>query len=181
MTETPTTGGPLGIEDILGQIQRPERTFRLCLRADLQAQWEEAERQLRLAEREATTSLAGNSRKARDLAKQCRELEQEMEAATETLVLRGISSKAFSDLLAKHPARKGQDEAFNADTFGVALLAASAATPAMSEEQAGRLVDSITAGQWNDLFNTCWLLNRSSVDVPFSNAASVTLGGTKTS
>ncbi|GAA0403098.1 hypothetical protein GCM10009530_63860 [Microbispora corallina] len=171
----------LGIEDILGKIQRPERAFRLCLRADLQSQWEETERLLKLAERESTNSLAGNTKKVRDLAKQCRALEQEMETATVTLLLRGISSKKFSDLLAAHPARKGQDEAFNAETFGVALLAASAATPEMNEEQAGRLVDSITSGQWNDLFNTCWLLNRSSVDVPFSRTASEHLPGTKTS
>lgn len=175
------TGGALGIEDILGQIKRPEKTFRLCLRADLQSEWEEADRQVKLAEREAVNSLAGTSKRARDLAGRVRELEQEMEAATTTLVLRGISSKRFSDLLAKHPARKGEDEAFNPDTFGVALLAASAAQPEMSEEQAGRLVDSITSGQWNDLFNACWLLNRASVDVPFSRAASEVLPGTTTS
>ncbi|MBP2704396.1 hypothetical protein JOL79_11285 [Microbispora sp. RL4-1S] len=174
----PTT---LGIDAILGKIQRPERTYRLCLRADLQSQWEETERQLKLAERENVNSLAGKSKKTRELAQQCRALEEEMEASTETLLLRGLSAKRFSDLLAAHPARKGKDEIFNPDTFGVALLAASAAAPEMTEEQAGRLVDAITQGQWNDLFNTCWLLNRSSVDVPFSRSASEHLPGTKTS
>lgn len=175
-----TTTPALDITEVLGQIRLPERTFPLCLRADLRAEWEQAERQHREAERKVVDSLAGTNAEVRKAAKEAERLRAEMARHTIDLTLRAIPTRRFSDLMAKHPPRKEKNEAgFNTETFGVALLAACAVNPAMTEEQAGQLVDSITQGQWDDLANALWDLNKGSVDVPFSHAVSATLHHTR--
>lgn len=164
------------IDDILGQIRLPERVYNLCVRADLRAEWEQYEKALAVAELEGRDSLAGLSAAGKGLAKKLRDLEAEMEQHTAPIRLRALTHRALSDLVAAHPPREDKDDgAFNTDTFGVALLAACAIDPVMSEEQAGQLVDGLTHGQWDDAFNTLWSLNRSSVDVPKSRRASAAL------
>ncbi|TYB69743.1 hypothetical protein FXF51_06155 [Nonomuraea sp. PA05] len=165
------------IDDLLGQMRLPERTFNLCTRADLQGEWEQAEQTLARAELQARDSLVGNSAEVRELASRVQDLEAEMAAHTVAIKLRARTHKEWMDLLAKHPPREGNDNdgAFNSATFGPALLAECAVDPVMSEEQAGKLVDSMSTGQWNDLFNTLWGLNRSGVDVPKSRRASEAL------
>ncbi|MBN6054513.1 hypothetical protein JYK22_21405, partial [Nonomuraea sp. RK-328] len=164
------------IDDILGQIKLPERVYNLCLRADLRSEWEQAEQELARAEAQARDSLAGMSAAGKQTAKRIQELEAEMAEHTVSIRLRALPHKGWSDLLAKHPPREDTDDgAFNADTFGVGLLSACAVDPAMSEEQAGALIDRLTIGQWNDLFNTLWLLNRSGDEVPKSRRASEAL------
>ncbi|MFN2636911.1 MAG: hypothetical protein ABR585_07795 [Gemmatimonadaceae bacterium] len=168
------------IDDILGQIRLPERIYELCIRADLRAEWEQAEKALAAAEEESRNSLAGLSAAGKAALKRVRELEAEMTEHTIPIMLRALPHKALSDLQAAHPPREGKDQgSWNVETFGVGLLAASAVDPAMSEEQAGQLVDRLTFGQWDDLFNTMWALNRSAVDVPKSRRASEALRSTK--
>ena len=165
------------IDDLLGQIRLPERVFHLCTRADLQGEWEQAEKELARAELQVRDSLAGNKSEVRELAALVQQLEAEMVDCTVPLKLRAVTHKQWMDLIAKHPAREGNDSdgAFNSETFGPGLLAACAVDPAMSEDQAGKLVDGLSTGQWNDLFNTLWGLNRSGVDVPKSKRASEAL------
>ncbi|MEV0382423.1 hypothetical protein [Nonomuraea sp. NPDC050643] len=165
------------IDDLLGRIRLPERTWNLCTRADLQGEWEQAEQQLARAEVQSRDSLAGNSSEVRQIASHIQDLEAEMAEHTVPLKLRAVTHKAWSDLLAKHPPREGNadDGAFNSLTFGVGLLASCAVDPAMSEDQAGKLVDSLSHGQWNDLFTTLWGLNRTGADVPKSRKASEAL------
>lgn len=168
------------IDDILGQMKLPERIYNLCVRADLRAEWEQAEKALAVAELEARDSLAGMSAAGKALAKKLRELEAEMEQYAAPIRLRALTYRGLSDLLAAHPPREDKDEpSFNTDTFGVGLLAACAVDPVMSEEQAGQLIDGLTHGQWDDLFNTLWSLNRSGVDIPKSRRASAALQATK--
>ncbi|WP_326642863.1 hypothetical protein OG884_05750 [Streptosporangium sp. NBC_01755] len=168
------------IDDILGQMKLPERIYNLCVRADLRAEWEQAEKALAVAEAESRDSLAGLSAAGKSLAKQLRDLEAEMEKYVAPLRLRALTHRGLSDLQAAHPPREDKDEStFNVDTFGVGLLSACAVDPVMSEEKAGQLIDGLTHGQWDDLFNTLWSLNRSSVDVPKSRRASATLLSTK--
>lgn len=174
------TATGLDITQVLGQIRLPERTFRLCLRPDLRAEWERAERAHREAGLKNPDSLSGVSPEARKAAREAERLRAEMEQHTISIRLRALPHRQFSDLIARHPPRKEKGEqGFNTDTFGVALLAACAVDPAMTEEQAGQLVDSITQGQWDDLASTLWDLNKGSVDVPFSPSVSATLHSTR--
>jgi hypothetical protein len=164
------------IDDILGQIRLPERVYPLCMRADLRAEWEQAEQELAKAEAQARDSLAGVGAAGKKVASRIQQLEQEMADHTIGIKLRAVTHKGWSDLLAAHPPREDSDDgAFNTDTFGVGLLSACALDPAMTFEQAGLLVDRLTIGQWNDLFNTLWQLNRSGDDIPKSRRASEAL------
>lgn len=162
------------IEDILAAAKLPERTVPLCLRGDLQAEFEDLERQLKAAELDEEDSLAGGV-KARDLAERIETVRQEMAEHTQVFRLRGLGARRYSDLLAKHQpteaqAREGLD--VNPETFPAALVAACAADPEMSLEQAERLSEVITHRQWEDLVNTALACNRQAVDVPFSLSAS---------
>lgn len=167
------------IDTILGQIKLPERIYPLCLRADLRGRWEELTRALRQADQAASDTLAGGG--GQEIAAQVAELEAEMVAATVNLQLRAMPSRAWSDLLAKHPPRKDHavDRAFNVDTFGPAMLAACSYDPLMPEDKAGQLIDSMTQGQWDELTTVLWNLNNGGVEVPKSRLASEILQGTR--
>jgi hypothetical protein len=170
------------IDDILGQLKLPERVYNLGPRADLQAEWEQAEQDLAKAEAQARDSLAGLGAAGKATAKRIQELEEQMAEHTVAVKLRALPHKAWSDLLAKHPPREDHagDGAFNSDTFGVGLLAACAVDPVMTDEQAGALVDRLSSGQWNELFSVLWGLNRSGVEVPKSRRASEALRKSQT-
>jgi hypothetical protein len=164
------------IDDILGQLKLPERVYPLCMRADLRAEWEAAEAELAAAERSVLDSLAGSSKATAAAAKRVQQLEAEMAEHTVHLKLRALTHRAWSDLLAKHPPRPDTDDTtWNSETFGVALLAACAVDPVMTEDQAGTLVDRLTLGQWNDLVLVLYNINTDRVDVPKSRRASVLL------
>lgn len=161
------------IDDILGQIRLPEAVYYLCTRADLRAEWEQAEQDVARAQIDAQDSLAGASTAGKKAAQRVRDLEAEMAEHSIPIRVRALTHKQLSDLIAAHPPREDKGErSFNVDTFGVALLAKSAVDPVMSEEKAGLLVDSLTQGQWDDLWNTIWSLNQNSVSVPKSLRAS---------
>lgn len=162
------------IEEILAGARMPERTIPLCLRGDLQAEFEDLERQLRKAELDADDSLAAGS-EARAIAELIEAVRQQMAEHTQVFRVRGIDSEAYSDLLAKHKPtdeqrREGYD--LNMVTFPAELVAACAVDPAMTLEQAQRLSRAISHRQWEDLFNAALACNRQAVEVPFSLAAS---------
>lgn len=168
------------IDDILGQLTLPERVYPLCVRPDLQVQWEQAEAEVVAAQRDNLDSLAGTSRAATAAAKKVQALEAEMAEHTVPFRLRALTHKAWSDLVAAHPPREGEnDGAWNGETFGTAMLAACAVEPAMTEEQAGLLVDRLTMGQWNELQVTLFGLNTNGVEIPKSRRASEVLRSSK--
>ncbi|MFI7113954.1 hypothetical protein ACIBK9_47090 [Nonomuraea sp. NPDC050227] len=160
------------IDDILGQIRLPERSYQLCVRPDLQAQWEQAEAELEAAQRGDSGSLAGVSAAAKAAAKRVQQIEAEMAEHTVPITLRALTHKAWSDLIAAHPPREDSDDGlWNAETFSRALLAACAVDPEMSVEQATSLVDRLPLGQWNGLQAMLFDLNASGVDLPKSRRA----------
>lgn len=164
------------INEILGQIRLPERTFNLCVRPDLFAQWEQAESELESARQSDAGSLAGVSAAAKMAAKRVQQIETEMDAHTVPILLRARTHKEWSDLVAAHPPREDSDDGlWNGKTFSRALLAASAVSPEMSEEDASALVDKLTLGQWNSLQEVLFNLNSQAVDVPKSRSAYETL------
>lgn len=167
------------IDDIIAAAKLPEKTVPLCLRGDLQAVWEDLERQLTAVTDDGEDTLAGPDKSAgRALAERMEAIRGEMLEHTAQFRLRALSSKAWDDLVTKHAPSKEEREAgaeINGQTFGVALLAACAVDPPMSEDQAGRLVDSITNRQWLELYTGARSLNQLAVDIPFSPRASALL------
>lgn len=163
------------LDALLGAARLPESTVPLCLRGDLQAEWETLERQLAEAKQRGDRRLVGSPEEAA-LARQLRDLEAQMQDSTITLRLRALPRREFMKLVEKHPARKDNQVdrmvGVNQATFYDALIGACIVEPEIDEERLTRLLDALTDAQFNKLANTAWELNRSDVSVPFSRTAS---------
>lgn len=164
---------------ILASAKLPERTVQICLRGDLVAEHEEAERQLEQAQKAAGDSLAGNGAAA--IAEQIERLEAEMREASYPFRLRALPRAQWRALVGDHPPRRGDDGEIidadralvNTETFYEAMIRACLVDPELTDEQWQELVDEhLTDRQFDDLSETAWRLNRHEVDVPFSRAAS---------
>lgn len=173
------------IDDVIAGAKLPERTHTVCLRGDLQARWEDLERQLETEQANsnaADESLAGNPR-LRELADEMEAIGKEMTAHEVVFTFRGLPAEEYSDLMAAHKAAEDDLEesvdGLDWKTFPMALVAASAADPAMSLEQAKRLYKAITHRQWDDLFQCALACNRSKVSIPFSLSASAIRAATE--
>lgn len=170
------------------KISLPEKTVQICLDANLQAEWEAAERALT----DARKSVAGDARMVgeggvlTEAAQKVRDLEEQMAASTLTVRLRALRRADWVGLLSGHPPTEEQaDRAFgaNRETFFAAAIPASI----VGAEQHGEpvdfdvdedwpdLADGMTDFQYNKFAQAVLELNRSDVSVPFSVAASRTI------
>jgi hypothetical protein len=162
------------IDDIISSARLPEKTITMCLRGDLQAQWEDLERQFQATQEQDGDTVGGDPH-ARDLADRMQAISDEMRHHQVTFLFRGLSHRAYSDLLAANKAAEGQEKAVDGldwETFPTALIAACAVDPAMSVDQVEKLSEVLTNRQWDDLFSAAFACNRNKVDVPFSYSAS---------
>jgi hypothetical protein len=169
--------------------QRASRSVQICLKGDLVAEWEAADRELQRAQEEARSSDSKEAAGLGQLAERVRALEAEMLEHTESWVLRAMPRHAFRALCAAHPPRKDDDGEILAEdrpgidrsTFPQALIRASLVTPELDDEDFAWLFGDEAAGedgvltdkQFGNLEDTAWFLNRGEVDVPFSHAASL--------
>lgn len=168
--------------DLLKGAKLPEASHPVCLRADLTAEFEAAERELELIRKQPrqTDSLAGSP--AAGLIRRIEEIQQDMTAATYTFRLRALPKSKWRALVASYPPRKDEkgepvaDDVqigVNREEFLDALIKVSVIDPEMTEEQWADLLDTITDRQYSDLCDEAWFLNRGEVSVPFSRAASL--------
>ncbi len=171
----------MSFKDKLAAARLPERTVEICLRGDLAADHEAAERELEQAQRAPADSLAGTGTGA--IADRIEAIETQMREHTYPFRLRALARPAWRSLLATHPPRR--DEAgkildedsgieLNVDTFYTDLIRRCLIDPELDDDDWARLMDTLTDRQYGDLASAAWLLNRGEVDVPFSHAASRT-------
>lgn len=168
--------------DLLKGAKLPQTSVPVCLRADLTADFEAAERELEALTKQPRKddSLAGSP--AGVLARRIEELQQEMAAATYPFVLRALPKSKWRALVAEHPPRKDEkgdplpedsEVGIHRDAFLDALLKVSVIDPVMTEEEWAEFVEKITDRQYSDLCDEAWFLNRGEVSVPFSRVASL--------
>lgn len=162
---------------LLDAARLPERSVELCLRGDLQVEWETLQRQYEEAQRRAPdTRSLGDPPAGAEIAEQIAALEATMAASVLTVRLRALNRKAFQDLGLAHPPREGNQRdkmyGFNVDAFTGALLHTCCVEPEFDDEQWAKLLAVITPGQYQVLADTCEVLNHSAVDVPFSSNGS---------
>lgn len=167
------------IEDILAAARPVERVVRVCLRGDLLAKWDRLESQLQAARTSGVQGSLAAPAPGREIAQRMEDLAGQIAGAQQEFRVRGLSSKAVSDLIAAHPPTNGQKGAWNSDTFVPALMAACVVDPAMTVEQATALLGVLNRDQTNTLFGAAWDASTGAVDIPFSEAASETLRGTE--
>ena len=89
---------------------------------------------------------------------------------------RYIGDRAYSDLMAAHPA-DNDNEAFDSETFPRALVAASCVDPVMTEGDVTELFEVINEGEIKKLFDAAWEVHNAADVIPFSLAASALLAG----
>jgi hypothetical protein len=165
---------------LLAAAKLPERTVDVCLRGDLTAEFEQAERRLEVEERNADVSLDGGGRVG-ELAERIEALRAQMREHTHTFRLRALPRPQFRALVGEHPPREDDGEIIaadrilgvNAETFFDALIRACVVDPALDADDWRVLLDEkLTDNQFDALAGAAWGVNRSDVDVPFSRAAS---------
>jgi hypothetical protein len=186
------TSGQLDIATLLGEDARPEKIVRLCLRGNLQAEWDELKAQYDAGPDDEAQALLVERANKRRIAEQMARVEAEMRAGTVPFRLRALPRRrsqgmpaeqvAWDELVAKHPPRKDANgkvnvedlrAGFNTDTFWDPLVRASVVDPELTDEQWGQLDAKLTEAQYQTLMLTALHLNRGEIDVPFSRAASI--------
>ena len=165
-------------KSMLAEAALPETTVQICLRGDLVAEHELAERELEKALVRAVDSLAGNG--AAEIAERIEGLEEQMREHTYDFRLRALRRPQWRALVEAHPPRRGEDNEIlpqdrmlvNSETFFDAMIRACLVDPDLSDEEWRQLNDALTDKQYDQLSDAAWALNRREVDVPFSLAAS---------
>lgn len=166
-------------------IKRPERVVLLCLDASLQAEWEQAEQDMIDARKGAQGDrLTGNS-EATVLAEAVRAIEEQMLAQQVKFRLRALPRSDWARLLAENPAdpTNADDVQFggNKAAFFDAVIPESIVAVEDHEGVAvdfdpqtdwTPLADEMTDRQYAEFVEVVFALNRGSVSVPFSQAAS---------
>lgn len=167
---------PLDIESIIGEAEPAETAVTICVKGSLRAEYERLDAQLGDVSTVAI-NLAGDS-PGSEIAARMAELREQMHAFERTFTLRAVTPKrAWRNLKAKRPVKaQDMDEEAYADLYHpwvCAVVAASALDPAMTPEQAQRLADRLSDGDWSKLAQAAWSVNDDSSTIPFSAAASV--------
>lgn len=161
----------------------PERTVEICLRGDLVAEFEQLDRQWRAAIDRPATSLADGGEGV-EIAAQMEAVRADMQGEMLTLRLRALPRRRWSELVAEHPVRRSDDGTthaddeqfgYNSSTFFEALVRESVIDPVLSHSDWATLDDVLTDSNFMALANAAVMLNRRSVDIPFSLAVSQTL------
>ncbi len=170
--------------DLRQRARRHESTVLVFLAGDLVAEHEELDRQLRDFQHDPNAGIEGDGRS--ELAEQIRALEARMKADTYPVRLRALKRRDFKALVAAHPPRRtpegdvderDADRGFNIDSLYEELVPRSIIDPHLPEAELQEFLDDLTDGQFIELGNTAFFLNRGSIDVPFSRAASALTRG----
>lgn len=167
-------------KDKLKAARLPERSVSICLRGDLTADFEAAERELKQAQEAVADSKEGAGVGA--IIERIDGLRAEMLEHTEEFRVRAMPSPDFHAFKAAHPPRRDDDGTlnasdiqlgFNVETFFDALLKASVISPELDEGDWDALLAVLTDRQYNTLIDAAWFVNRNEVNTPFSSAASL--------
>lgn len=167
------------IKDKLKAAKRPEKPVMICLRGDLQADFELAELELAEAEKQPSDSLAGNG--ARAIAERIEALRGQMREHTVEFRFRALPRHEWRELVDRHPPRRDEDNAVderdrftgvNVDTFFEDCIRTCLVSPVLDGEDWATLDAALTDRQFDSLSNAAWNLNRGEVGIPFSRAAS---------
>lgn len=167
------------LDAMIDAAELPEDTVKLCVRTDLQREFEAADARLAAALEadQDADSLGGGGDDIEALAADVERIRQEMAGFVITFRFRARDKDRWPEMIAMFPPREGNEVdsryGLNFSGFFTALIHESTVSPAMTPARWTRLLKKITDGQWELLTNTLWQLNRrAELPVPFSPAAS---------
>lgn len=161
------------IGEILKLARPREHSITLCLAGDLAAEVDRLEAEMQRAGQWQAASIADEDPRV-GLARQIAEARERMQAAEVQFTFRALGARAWSDLVALHPATE-EGQSFDPETLGPALVCASAVDPTMSREELDALFEALNHAQREALIEAAWAVNGEATSVPFSLLASATL------
>lgn len=166
------------VQALIKAGRRPERTVSICMRADLQAEVQEVERQIMELEKApaGAESLAGDPR-ARELSARHDLLRAQMIEHSVEFRLRGLSRRRWTELVAQYPPGKDNEAdqmlGIAMDDFTEALVRQCTVEPELDDEDWDHLLGEVlTDGTYTLLGSAAWGVNKRDVNIPFSPAAS---------
>lgn len=162
------------VSDILARRRPAEETVRLLLDGDLRRSVDELRRRVREAKRREILEGAGLGSELPGLERALAEAEAAADSESETFVFRAVGRRRLEELKAECPPSADQldrwrEQAkqnpflnppeFDPERLAPLLIAASAADPAMTVEEARRLWDELSDGEAAALFEGAWRVN----------------------
>jgi hypothetical protein len=165
---------------LLSKAKLPESVVQVCLRGDLAADFDVADKALTEAQKRPSTGKEDAGITA--LLERVEQIQAEMAESTYPFRMRALDRPAFRALMADFPPRRNPETGdpdpedaqvgFDRDAFFHALLKAATVDPVLDDAGWDELLPKLTDRQYGDLTDAAWFVNRSEVSVPFSLAAS---------
>lgn len=157
------------VKKLIAESKRAVRTVQVCLRADLVDEYETLQAKLRKLD--AGDSLGGHP-DAGPITDRLAELRGQMEDATVEFRIQGLARRAYTALVAEHPAREGNkaDEmlGMNIDDVVEQLIRRGTIDPVLDDDDwTALLEDALTEATYEALTNAAWSANKRDVSVPF--------------
>ncbi|MEU5496177.1 hypothetical protein [Streptomyces griseofuscus] len=155
------------ISSLLEQASPREVTITVCLAGDTAGELEALEQELGQLGEWQPTSL-GETNPAFELQERLDAARLRARESAVEFRFRALGHRAYSNLLAAHPAPTGSEEPYDAGTFLPAVLAACCIEPSLTPAQVDRLLDVVNDGTARILFQTALSVNEEPSPIPFS-------------
>ena len=155
------------ISALLAAASPRELTVKVCLAGDAAGEAEALEAELGQLGEWRPTSM-GETNPAYVLQERLEAARQRVREASVEFRFRALGHRAYSDLIAAHPAAEGSKEPYDAGTFLPALLSACCVEPSLTPAQVDRLLDVVNDGTARTLFATALAVNEEPSPLPFS-------------
>lgn len=158
------------VKELLARSQRAVRVVDICTRADLVDEAEKLETRLERA-RADQSSIGGNP-DVPALEQQLAELREQMEEATITFRIRGLSQRKYTEVVAQHPPRKDDKRdallGMNIDDVIEQLIKLGTEEPQLDDDDWQILLDDVlNQATYVQLTDAAWSVNAKDVSVPF--------------
>ena len=155
------------ISELLAAASAREVTVQVCLAGDAAGELEALQQELGDLGEWQPTSL-GEANPAYELQTRLEAARRRVRESSVEFRFRALGHRAYSNLLAAHPAPDGSKEPYDAATFLPAVLAACCVEPSLTPAQVDRLLDVVNDGTARTLFATALAVNEEPSPIPFS-------------
>ena len=155
------------ISELLAAASAREVTVQVCLAGDAAGEVEALQQELGELGEWQPTSL-GEANPAYELQTRLEAARRRVRESSVEFRFRALGHRAYSNLLAAHPAPDGSKEPYDAATFLPAVLAACCVEPSLTPAQVDRLLDVVNDGTARTLFATALAVNEEPSPIPFS-------------
>lgn len=177
-------------QEKIANAKLPRLTVPICLRGDLVAEIEQADRELVDAGSLPSAGGMEDGARLRELAERIEALRAEMreDDNNHVFVLEALSGPKYRALKAEHPPRlddngeviaEDRTTGANVDTLAEPLLRACCVDPVLDDATWRTVEPVLSDGQCNELITAALLVNQGTVRVPFSRAASRVMRSTE--